>query len=69
MSCAALDSLQANYNEAVRESTESVKKLRTATSLPATKYARLSKLSDLAKTKSEAAHRALRNHIIAHGCC
>ena len=69
MSCADLDSLQANYNEAVRELTESAKKLRTATSIPAKEYARLSKLADRAKAKSEAAHRALRNHIIEHGCC
>jgi len=48
---------------------EVAKELHRARRTPATKYVRLSNRAAHAKVKAEAAHRALRNHIIEHACC
>ena len=69
MTCADLDALRVKYKEAVDEFTEAAKKLQAASGTPQTKYVRLSNRAAHAKVKAEAAHRALRNHIIEHGCC
>ena len=69
MECVDLDALRAKYKEAVDEFTEVAKKLQAAKSTPPTKYVRLSNRAAHAKVKAEAAHRALRNHIIEHACC
>ena len=67
--CNTLDSLQAEYKRAKRELRASIKKVRPPNGKPTTEHALLRELVDRAKAKSEAAHRALRNHIIEHGCC
>jgi CHASE3 domain sensor protein len=70
MNCNDLDSLQESYAKAVREFTANVKELRAHTAdIPATEYLLLAKLAERARAKADAAQRALRNHIIEHGCC
>ena len=69
VSCDALASLQAEYQQAVRDFTKSVKKVRGAKAPKPTSSAPLDKLSDSYRVKRESAHRSLRNHIIEHGCC
>ena len=69
VSCDALAYLQAEYQRAVRDFTKSVKKVRAVTEPRTTENAPLDRLSDPERVKCEAAHRALRNHIIEHGCC
>ena len=67
--CANLDSLQESYREAMDELTKNSKKLRAATDATATEYALVSNLAKRSRVKAETARRALRNHIIEHGCC
>ena len=69
VSCDALASLQAEYQQAVRDFTEGVKKVRGAKGPKPSLNAPLDMLSDPKRVKCEAAHRALRNHIIEHECC
>jgi hypothetical protein len=69
MGCDTLVSLQAEYQRAVREFTKSVKKVHAAADPKTTQNAPLDKLSDPERVKCGSAHRALRNHIIEHGCC
>jgi hypothetical protein len=70
MSCDEFDSLKDFYEKSVRDFTESVKRLRAHTqSVPQNEYILLLKLSERARVKSEGAQRALRNHVIEHGCC
>ena len=51
------------------ELTKNSKKLRAATDATATEYALVSNLAKRSRVKAETARRALRNHIIEHGCC
>ena len=69
MTCDTLVSLQVEYQRAVRDFTKKVKKFSAAKASKTT--ASLRKLSDHEheRAKSEAARRALRNHIIEHCCC
>jgi len=66
ISCAQLDSLQKQYHNAVREFTEGAKRLHARSGSPASEKAHL---VELTQVKAEDARRALRNHIIEHGCC
>jgi hypothetical protein len=66
-SCADLNSLQESYKEAVAEFTENARNLHAATEAP--EHALLSRLAMRSKVKAETAHRALRSHIVEHGCC
>ena len=68
VSCDDLASLQAEYQQAVRDFTKSVK-VRGAQAPKPTSNAPLDMLPDPKRANCEAAHRALRNHIIRHGCC
>jgi hypothetical protein len=69
VTCNDFDSLNAEYRSAERQFTSIVTNLRAANSGRTAEYTRLATLSERAKTKAEAARRALRNHIIEHGCC
>ena len=66
MSCAELDSLQKEYDNAVRELTEGAERLHARSGSPASKKAHL---LNRTQVKAENARRALRNHIIEHDCC
>jgi hypothetical protein len=70
MNCDDFDSLKDFYEMAVRDFTDSVKRLRAhAESVPQNEYMLLLKLAERARLKAEGAQRALRNHAIDHGCC
>ena len=68
VSCDDLASLQAKYQQAVRDFAKGVKKVRGAKAVKPTLNAP-PMLSDPGRVRCESAHRALRNHIIEHGCC
>lgn len=69
VSCDTLASLQAEYQQAVRDFTKSVKKVRGAKAPKPTSNPRRDVVSTPNRVRCETAHRALRNHIIEHGCC
>jgi hypothetical protein len=70
VSCDALASLQAEYQMAVRDFTKSVKKVRAITGAKTTlNTPHHAKQLDPERFKWESAYRALRNHILEHGCC
>jgi hypothetical protein len=64
ISCDTLESLRAEYQKAVREFTEGAQKYRNTKRIPATQL----DLIEHANLKAEAARRAVRNHMIEHGC-
>jgi hypothetical protein len=68
ISCDALASLRAEYQIAVRDFTKSVKKVRAITGVRTTPNTPVKRF-DPERLKWESAYRALRNHIIEHGCC
>jgi hypothetical protein len=68
-SCDALVSLQADYQKAVRDFAKRAKKVGAAKVPRTTPNLCLDNPSDPERVKCESAHRALRNHIIEHGCC
>ena len=69
MTCPELDSLQARHKAAVDEFVEIIKELQGIKRIPSTGFAELAKKAEAAKRKAEDARRALRSHIIDHGCC
>ena len=64
LSCDTWESLEAEYRRAMNEFSESLKKHRNAKRIPA----RERELVERANVKVETARRALRNHMIEHGC-
>ena len=67
--CAELESLQAKYEQAADEFTEATKEVRSGERMRTTNSTVLAERAEAAKTKAETARRALRNHMIEHGCC
>jgi len=69
MGCPDLDSLQTSYKKAVDEFVEIIKELQGIKRIPSAGFAELAKKAEAARRKAEGARRALRSHIIDHGCC
>ena len=69
MDCAHLESLQTKYKQAADEFTEAIKAISSGNRIPTKKLRLLTENAEAAEAKAETARRALRNHIIEHGCC
>jgi hypothetical protein len=66
--CEILETLQSESKKAADEFTKRSRKLRAAKGIPAKEFARLRNLEEQGRLKSESARRAVRNHMIEHGC-